>query len=724
MPIDRDDTLKRAEKLLRQGRLDAAIAEYARVANEYPRDWNTINLLGDLYARAGRAELAADQFTRIADHLAAEGFHAKASALYKKALKVRPDVEHVLLQLGNIAARQSLVADARQYLGAVAERRRSRGDRTGVAQILVTLAALDPDDVEAQVLAGRAAFEAGDAATGRRVLGEAAADYESRGRFAVAVAVLEEALRHDPQNAALRARMTQALVAQGDPVRARPFASRPEELDAIAGLFESAGQGEAAIEAWDEAVRLAPDDMGRRRRLVQALAAQGRTEQLTAYLTAETAGEDPELLRAFAIMELRAGRIDSGRAALRHVSEGGTSARMQLVADACALAREQADVGFACLDAAVDASTGCLDYEEAVAALREFLAHAPGHLAALMKLVEVCVDGGLESTMFEAQAQLADAYLAASFAAEARVVAEDLVSREPGNAEHVARLRRALDLCGEADPDGVIRERLAAGSSLDSLDVPERFDVAAAPDGTEGCAAEPSAAEARRRGVEDEPGAATWPVEDTQGGGGAGDSSPGDTIELHALEIDLNALLAELEGAAPVPSPAGDRSPVAPPVLVPAEQTGPFEPPPSLEAVFESFREEAARGTRGDAAAEQHERGIRLLQQGRFEEGVAALEAAAHAPQFRFAAAARLGRAWLARGDHARGIEWLERAVDAPAATPQESLALLYDLGDALERAGETARALAVFLELGAQAPAFRDVQARTDRLARAQARG
>ena len=43
----------------------------------------------------------------------------------------------------------------------------------------------------------------------------------------------------------------------------------------------------------------------------------------------------------------------------------------------------------------------------------------PGHIPALLKLVEVCVDGGLESAMYEAQEQLTDAYLAAGQAAEA-----------------------------------------------------------------------------------------------------------------------------------------------------------------------------------------------------------------------------------------------------------------------------------------------------------------
>ena len=52
--IDRDATLKQAEKLLRQGKLDGAIEEYVRLVDDQPQDWNSINALGDLYVRAGK----------------------------------------------------------------------------------------------------------------------------------------------------------------------------------------------------------------------------------------------------------------------------------------------------------------------------------------------------------------------------------------------------------------------------------------------------------------------------------------------------------------------------------------------------------------------------------------------------------------------------------------------------------------------------------------------
>ena len=105
MAFDRDDTLKKAEKLLRQGRLEPAIAEYVRVVEEFPRDWSTANTLGELYARAGQPEQAVGQYTRIAQHFVDEGFYPKAAALYKKILKLQPEDETTQIQLADISAR-------------------------------------------------------------------------------------------------------------------------------------------------------------------------------------------------------------------------------------------------------------------------------------------------------------------------------------------------------------------------------------------------------------------------------------------------------------------------------------------------------------------------------------------------------------------------------------------------------------------------------------------
>src|SRR5205814_537390 len=82
----------------------------------------------------------------------------------------------------------------------------------------------------------------------------------------------------------------------------------------------------------------------------------------------------------------------------------------------------------------------------AAAALQEFVTRVPSFIPALMRLVEICVDGGLEATMYSAQAQLADAYIAIGSVAEARFIAEDLVAREPWERANIERFRRTLEL--------------------------------------------------------------------------------------------------------------------------------------------------------------------------------------------------------------------------------------------------------------------------------------
>ena len=121
MASDRDDTLKKAEKLLRQGRLDQAIAEYVRVVEANPRDWASANTLGDLYVRAGQAQQAAAQYSRIAKHFVDDGFYPKAAALYKKILKIQPNDE-------DDAGR------ARRDLGAAGSARRRQGALLGRAR--------------------------------------------------------------------------------------------------------------------------------------------------------------------------------------------------------------------------------------------------------------------------------------------------------------------------------------------------------------------------------------------------------------------------------------------------------------------------------------------------------------------------------------------------------------------------------------------------------------
>jgi lipopolysaccharide biosynthesis regulator YciM len=151
-------------------------------------------------------------------------------------------------------------------------------------------------------------------------------------------------------------------------------------------------------------------------------------------------------------------------------------------------------------------------------------------------------------------------------------------------------------------------------------------------------------------------------------------------------------------------------------------------PPPiqgdNIDAVFAHLRDEVSRQSAQDQAQAEYARGLALRESGDIDGCVEALQAASRAPRFRFATASVLGRIFRDRGLTHLAVEWFERGAEAPAPTPDEAHALLYDLADALEADGEATRALAVCLELQADAGAYRDVAERVSRLIELQGRG
>lgn len=641
MALDREDTLKKAEKLLRQGRLDAAIVEYVRVVEDQPRDWNTANTLGDLYQRAGQAEKAVTQYRRIAEHFSEAGFYPKAAALYKKILKLAPDDESVQMSLAELSAKQGLLRDAKIYFNAVAARRRASGNPRGANEIVVRLGDLDPADFDARLAAAHVLAEGGDDSKAAVKYRQISGDLLEKGRTAQALEALRQAVRCDPSDFAARATLAKAAVAAGDVETAR------------------------------------------------------------GYLDRDTAGADPALLMALADIELRSGQLDQACELLPQLLSMGPALRGQVIELAWALSSVSTDAAFVCVDAAVNASLAAADFEDAAAVLQEFIARVPDHVPALLKLVEICVDGGLETTMYEAQAQLTDAYLASGQAAEARVIAEDLVAREPWERAHIERFRRALVMLRVSEPDSVIAERLSGDSPFTATD---HFSEAPVQDAahTEPSSAEtPAAIEERTLvAVENAPA----PVPPTPAPARKTKTSDA------SVEIDLTSVLGELETAPAPPTPA-----------VPAARS----PRESLDEVFEDLRGESARqGSAPDQSAQHMKLAATYLEMGLQDEAIAALEMAVRSPRQRFAAGALLGRLFRERGDPMHAIEWLERAAEAPAPDEDEARALMYDLGELFEAVGETARALAVFMELQAEAGEYRDVAARVEDLSRAQTGG
>jgi len=174
-----------------------------------------------------------------------------------------------------------------------------------------------------------------------------------------------------------------------------------------------------------------------------------------------------------------------------------------------------------------------------------------------------------------------------------------------------------------------------------------------------------------------------------------------------SVEVDLSIVLNDIKRPQ-----KGQEAPAAP------------APPGDLDGVFAHMRTDASRRSAMEEAEQQLKRGLALRDAGDIDGCIAALEAASQAPRLRFATASILARIFRDRGMNRQAVEWFEKAAQAPSPTPEEGYDLLYDLADVLEKEGEVARALAVSLELQADAGEYRDMAARIDRLTKVQAGG
>jgi len=148
MAFEKAKVLKAAEKFLSQGKINSAIKEYRQIVDNDADDLTTLNMLGDLYVRAGKKEEAVSCFERIAQHYSTQEFNLKAIAMYKKIERIRTRDPIVALKLAELYATEGLVHDARAQYLVVADAYTRNGDHKRTLEVLHKIADLDPNNTE------------------------------------------------------------------------------------------------------------------------------------------------------------------------------------------------------------------------------------------------------------------------------------------------------------------------------------------------------------------------------------------------------------------------------------------------------------------------------------------------------------------------------------------------------------------------------------------------
>ncbi len=148
----KDKILRNAEKFIREGKLDKALEEYKKIVEENPSDWSTISLVGDLYIKVGKIREGVSQFIKVADYYRAQGFYDKAIAAYNRVYKLDPTNKEVALVLADLYEKRGLTSQARALFLEIAEKFMMGGKTKEALEIYKKVVELDRGNIKTRIL--------------------------------------------------------------------------------------------------------------------------------------------------------------------------------------------------------------------------------------------------------------------------------------------------------------------------------------------------------------------------------------------------------------------------------------------------------------------------------------------------------------------------------------------------------------------------------------------
>jgi tetratricopeptide (TPR) repeat protein len=392
MAYNKSKYVEAAQKLLNQGKVAQAIAEYQQILKYEPRDQVTLMTIGELYIRQGETIQAIDYFERLAQLFVSDGFLTKAIAVYKRIAKLAPEEIRPLEKLADLYVQQGVMSEARPLFLQLAELHLKNHRQPEAVSLLKKLLSAEPDNLRIQIRLADLYVAMGQS-------GEAVETYVSA---------------------------AQRALARGDHAECEKLADKalhikPKHLDALivkARAFSTAGNVTKAAEILDQVPELEkggePAEL-----LLDLYLKNAKWEEATALA-----------LRIFSSDEKNFGAAQKVTEALVEAGQGERAINV--------LSRVRVPM--------IDAG----DHEGVVHLLTTVAASLPGKLEPLEWLVDTYGRTSDSFRMPDALAQLGDALVAANKLDRAKDVYQQLLDRDPESDALKRKLNSVLKKLGIA----------------------------------------------------------------------------------------------------------------------------------------------------------------------------------------------------------------------------------------------------------------------------------
>src|SRR6267154_377171 len=395
MAYNKSKFVEAAQKLLNQGKVPQAIAEYQHILKYEPKDQVTLMTIGELYIRQGETFQAIEYFERLAQIFVGDGFLTKAIAVYKRIAKLAPEEIKPLERLADLYVQQGVMSEARPLFLQLAEIHLKHNRQTEAVALLKKLLLAEPDNLRIQIRLADLYQVMGKPNEAVETYVSAAQRALARGDHAESDKQSDKALKLDSANAAALTVKARSASSQGR------FADAAAFLKNLPGLDKGGEQSEFLLDLylkssnWDEATALA----------LKVFDGDEKNFGL-AQKVAESLLESEQNDRALALVSrLRIPMLDSG------------------------------------------------EHDAVTKLLNELAAKMPGRLEPLEWLVDSYGRTSDSFRMPDALAQLGDALVASKQLPRAKEIFEQLVDRQPESDSSKRKLNDVLRRMGLPAPE-------------------------------------------------------------------------------------------------------------------------------------------------------------------------------------------------------------------------------------------------------------------------------
>ena len=395
MAYNKSKIVESAQKLLNQGKVPQAIAEYQQILKTEPRDQVTLMTIGELYIRQGETFQAIDYFERLAQIFVGDGFLTKAIAVYKRIAKLAPEEIRPLEKLADLYVQQGVMSEARPLFLQLAEIHLKNNRQPEAIGLLKKLLMAEPDNLRIQVRLADLYHAMGQSRDAVEAYVSAAQRALARGEHAESEKLADKALKVDPNCQAATIVKARSYSSQGNLTQAAQLLEHVSDLDKGGEQTELLLDYHIKNSDWDKATALAlrvldADDknFGPAQKVVEGLLESGQTDRAISILS-----------------QIRVPMIDAGE-------------------------------------------------HEVIGRLQNDLAHRmPGRLEPLEWLVDFYGRTSDSFRLPDALAQLGDALVASNQLERAKTIFEQLVDRQPDSDSAKRKLDGVLRKMGLLAPE-------------------------------------------------------------------------------------------------------------------------------------------------------------------------------------------------------------------------------------------------------------------------------